>query len=94
MKPTEKHSKKTKAGKDKCEEAVSKKAKRGNSHQQAIEGGESLQKTDAKQMQEDSSVGKVEEKNEGSKKNATYRPQEGKNSSSSSKYTSIDSDIF
>ena len=41
-KPIEKHSKKTKARKQKCEEAISKKAKRGNSSQQATEGGESL----------------------------------------------------
>jgi len=41
-KPIEKHSKKTKVGKEKCEETVSKKAKRGNCSQQASEGGESL----------------------------------------------------
>ncbi|KAJ8429514.1 hypothetical protein Cgig2_016246 [Carnegiea gigantea] len=75
-KSAKKPSKKTKAGKEKCEEAVSKKAKRGNSSQQATEGGESLQKTDAEEMEEDNSVGKVEEKNEGSKKNAADRPQE------------------
>ncbi|KAJ8431995.1 hypothetical protein Cgig2_005924 [Carnegiea gigantea] len=55
-KPAEKHSKKTKASKDKCEEAVSKKAKRGDCHQQATEGGESLQKADVKQIQEDGSA--------------------------------------
>jgi len=67
----------TKAGKDKYEEAVSKKAKRGNSHMQVTEGGKSLRKIDAEQMQEDSLVRKVEEKNKGSKKNAVNRPQEG-----------------
>ncbi|KAJ8434823.1 hypothetical protein Cgig2_033545 [Carnegiea gigantea] len=76
-KSAEKRSKKTKAGKEKCEEAVSKKAKRDDSSQQATEGGESLQKTDAKEMEEDSSVGKVEEKNASSKKNAADIPQEG-----------------
>ncbi|KAJ8426178.1 hypothetical protein Cgig2_017106 [Carnegiea gigantea] len=64
-KPAEEGYIKAKAGKEKYEEVVSKKAKRGNSSQQAIEGGESLQKTDVKEVEEDSSVGKVEAKNEG-----------------------------
>ncbi|KAJ8425625.1 hypothetical protein Cgig2_024280 [Carnegiea gigantea] len=61
-KPVKKRPKKMKARKEKCEETISKKAKRGNSAQQAREANESLQKSVVKEMKGDSSVGKVEAK--------------------------------
>ncbi|KAJ8421246.1 hypothetical protein Cgig2_013347 [Carnegiea gigantea] len=61
-KPIENRSKKTKAGKEKCEETVSKKAKRDNSSQQAKE-----------EMEENSSVEKVKEKKKGKTQNAAEK---------------------
>jgi len=59
--------------KEKCEETVSKKEKRSNSSDQARDGDESLQKCDAKEMEEDSLLGKALEKKEGKKQNAAEK---------------------
>ncbi|KAJ8426845.1 hypothetical protein Cgig2_010867 [Carnegiea gigantea] len=73
QKPIEKRFEKKNAVKEKCEEIVSKKTKRGNSSQQAREADESLQKCDAKEIEKDSSLEKAEEKKEGKKQNATEK---------------------